>query len=78
MIFKENWEEINFLLNCPLFNKSTLTMLIILTLNKVFWFQKNINSIYDRTRLSVNYAKEWLDQLFLFPRLVWKTFFFLP
>ena len=75
MIFKENWEEINFLLDCPLFNKSTLTMLIILTLNKVFWFQRNINSIYDRTRLSVNYAKEWLDQLFLFPRLVWKTFF---
>ena len=75
MIFKENWEEINFLLDCPLFNKSTLTMLIILTLNKVFWFQKNINSIYDRTRLSVNYAKEWLDQLFLFPRLVWETFF---
>ena len=41
------------------------------------WEEINsINSIYDRTRLSVNYAKDWLDQLFLFPGLVWKTLFF--
>ena len=31
----------------------------------------------QRGRLSVNYAKDWLDQLFLFPGLVWKTFFYL-
>ena len=25
----------------------------------------------EETRPSVNYAKDWLDQLFLFPGLVW-------
>ena len=29
--------------------------------------------ILKRTRPSVNYAKDWLDQLFLFPGLVWST-----
>ena len=33
--------------------------------------------IMIKTRTSVNDAKDWLDQLFLFPGLVWKTFFYL-